>query len=539
MTQPPATVPPVLAPPILVPILGDQLSPAISSLADRTPGDTVVLIMEVAAETGYVRHHQAKIALILSAMRHFADELRGAGWRVDYVALDDPANTGSFTGEVVRAALRHGARGIQVTEPGEWRVRQMMDGWGDATGLRVRVLGDTRFVCPLPDFFAWAAGRRELRMEWFYRDMRRRTGLLMDGDQPSGGRWNFDADNRAGPSPDLAPPAPATFAPDAITRDVIKLVRARFGHHFGSLDRFGWPVTRADAQVLFDRFLAERLPLFGAWQDAMLADHDTMFHALISPALNCGLLDPVEVCRQAEAEYHAGRAPLAAVEGFVRQIIGWREYMRGMYWLDMPGMATANALSATRPVPEFWWTGDTPMRCIAQTVRATRDSAYAHHIQRLMVMGNFALLAGLDPGQVADWFLAVYADAYEWVELPNVAGMALYADGGRLASKPYAASGAYISRMSDYCGDCAYAVKQKTGASACPFNALYWHFLDRNADRLARNPRLATAYATWRRMSEDKRADTLASADAFLVTLEPAAPGWARDQASGNQGSSN
>ena len=506
--------------PVLVPVLGDQLSRTLSSLADRTPDDTVVLMMELVDEATYVRHHQAKIALILSAMRHFAADLRAHGWRVDYVALDDPDNTGSFTGEVCRAVERHRPRGIQVTEPGEWRVRQMIDGWADATDLRVRVLPDTRFVCPLPDFKAWAQARRELRMEFFYRDMRRKTGLLMQGDQPCGGRWNFDAENRSGPEAGLAPPPPLHFAPDDLTSAVIALVRARFGNHFGSLDRFGWPVTRDDALRLVDHFIATRLADFGQWQDAMLADHDTMFHALISPALNLGLLDPVEVCRKVEAAWQAGKAPLAAAEGFIRQVIGWREYIRGMYWLMMPDLAQANGLNATRALPDFWWTGETPMRCIAQTVHATRDNAYAHHIQRLMIMGNFALIAGLDPAQVAQWFLAVYADAYEWVELPNVAGMALHADGGRLASKPYAASGAYISRMSDYCKGCRYNVKLKTGADACPFNALYWHFLDRNTDRLSRNPRLAQPYATWRRMSDDKRAEYLASAEAFLATLD-------------------
>ena len=506
--------------PVLVPVLGDQLSPALSSLADRSRDDTVVLMMEVADETTYVRHHQAKIALILSAMRHFAEDLRAQGWQVDYVALDDPDNTGSFTGEVQRAVQRHGARGVEVTEPGEWRVRQMFDGWAGVLGVPVRVMPDTRFVCALPDFMAWAQGRRELRMEWFYRDMRRQTGLLMQGDQPEGGRWNFDADNRSGPEAGLTPPAPLHFAPDAVTRDVIALVRSRFGNHFGSLERFGWPVTRADAMRLLDHFIATRLADFGRWQDAMLADHDTMFHALVAPALNLGLLDPVEVCRKVEAAYRRGDAPLAAAEGFVRQVIGWREYIRGMYWLMMPDLATANALDATRDLPDFWWTGETRMRCIAQTVRATRDNAYAHHIQRLMIMGNFALIAGLDPQQVAAWFLAVYADAYEWVELPNVAGMALHADGGRLASKPYAASGAYISRMSDYCKGCQYNVKLKTGPAACPFNALYWHFLDRNTERLSRNPRLAQPYATWRRMSDDKRAEYVTSAEAFLATLD-------------------
>ena len=516
------------AAPVLVPILGDQLSLAISRLADRRPADTVVLMMEVAEETTYVRHHKAKIVLVLSAMRHFAAALRAAGWTVDYIMLDDPANTGSFTGEIERAVERHGVRGVQVTEPGEWRVREAIAGWRERLPVRTRILPDTRFVCPLTDFAQWAAGRRELRMEYFYRDMRRRTGLLMDGDKPAGGRWNFDADNRGSAEAGLAPPTAPQFAPDAVTRAVIGLVETRFAAHFGSLDRFGWPVTAAQAEAAFDDFVEQRLPLFGRYQDAMLAGQDTMFHALLSPALNLGLLDPLALCRRVEAEWLAGRVPIAAAEGFIRQVIGWREYVRGMYWLDMPGLAEANHLVADRPLPEFWWTGDTDMRCLAEAIRATSDNAYAHHIQRLMVLGNFALLAGLRPREVAEWFLAVYADALEWVELPNVAGMALHADGGRLASKPYAASGAYIDRMSDYCGTCRYKVKQKTGPDACPFNALYWHFLARNEARLAGNARLFQPYATWRRMSADKQAEYLASAEVFLAALEPARPGWAR-----------
>lgn len=514
--------------PVIVPILGDQLSAAISSLADRDPYDTIVLMMEVAEETSYVRHHQAKIALVLSAMRHFAAELRAAGWTVDYVTLDDPANSGSFTDEVARAVARHGARGVQVTEPGEWRVRQAMEDWRTRLGVRVRIVPDTRFVCPLPDFFAWAAGRRELRMEYFYREMRRRTGLMMEGDKPAGGRWNFDAENRHAAEPGLIPPVPPRFPPDAITGEVLALVAQRFGSHFGSLADFAWPVTAAGAEQAFEAFLTERLPLFGRYQDAMLAGQDTLYHALISPALNLGLLDPLAVCRRVEAAWREGQVPIEAAEGFIRQIIGWREYVRGMYWLEMPGLAAANHLAADRPLPEFWWTGETPMRCLAEAVRTTRENAYAHHIQRLMVLGNFALLAGLRPQEVADWFLAVYADAFEWVELPNVAGMALHADGGRLASKPYAASGAYIDRMSDYCRGCTYEVKQKTGPRACPFNALYWHFLARNEASLAGNARLFQPYATWRRMTPDKQAAYLESAEAFLATLAPAAPGWAR-----------
>jgi deoxyribodipyrimidine photolyase-related protein len=514
--------------PVLVPILGDQLSPDISSLADRRPDDTVVLMMEVAEETTYVRHHKAKIALILAAMRHFAEELREAGWTVDYIRLDDSENTGSFSGEVSRAVVRHKARGVQVTEPGEWRVRQAMEQWRTALPVRVRILPDTRFICPLPDFYEWAAGRKELRMEWFYREMRRKTGLLMEGDKPVGGRWNFDAENRGGPEKGTQAPTIPTFAPDHTTNEVLELVETRFAKHFGSLDTFGWPVTRTDAEQARDAFLRDRLPLFGKYQDAMVTGQDFLFHAALSPAINIGLLDPLDLCRRAEAEWREGRAPLEAVEGFIRQIIGWREYIRGMYWLEMPGLADANGLDAKRPLPDFYWTGETEMRCLADCVRATHDHAYAHHIQRLMVLGNFALLAGLKPQEVADWYLVVYADAFEWVELPNVAGMVLHADKGRLASKPYAASGAYIDRMSDYCGKCAYDVKRKTGDGACPFNALYWHFIARNEKKLSGYHRLAQPYATWRRMSEDKRAEYLESAEAFLETLEPAEPGWAR-----------
>ena len=513
---------------ILIPILGDQLSISLASLRDIDRSNAIVLLAEVWDEANYVRHHQAKIALVFSAMRHFAEELRAGGWTVDYVELDDPANTGSLRGEVQRALARHNALAICVAEPGEWRLQQDFEKWSEAFGCPTEILPDTRFLCSKIDFFTWAAARRELRMECFYRDLRRQTGLLMDGDKPVGGKWNFDAENRSGPPANLVVPPLPHFPPDQITKEVMTLVAARFGDHFGSLEGFAMPVTRTSAERALADFLQNRLPTFGQYQDAMIAGEDFMFHANIAAAMNLGLLDPLAVARAAETEYRAGRAPLNAVEGFIRQVIGWREYVRGMYWLDMPGMAEANALDAQRPLPDFYWTGETEMACLADCVRTTRDNAYAHHIQRLMVLGNFALLAGIEPGQVADWFLVVYADAFEWVELPNVAGMALHADGGRLASKPYAASGAYINRMSNYCRGCRYDVKQKVGPDACPFNALYWDFLARNEAKLGRNMRLANPYATWRRMDQDKRAEYLKSAEKFLQTLKPARPGWAR-----------
>jgi deoxyribodipyrimidine photolyase-related protein len=516
---------------ILVPILGDQLSRSLSSLENLSKDNALLLFMEVWDEATYVKHHKQKIVLIFSAMRHFAAELREAGWQVDYVTLDDPDNTGSFTGEVARAVERYGPSEIRVTEAGEWRVQQAILEWEGRFPCPVAILPDTRFIASHADFRKFADARKHLTMEYFYREMRRKTGLLMDGEKPTGGVWNLDAENREPPKGDMKAPPTPKFAPDAVTQEVIALIAARFPDHFGDLEPFGWPVTRAEALQAAEAFFARRIALFGPYQDAMVHGSDDLYHSMLSTSLNCGLLDPLELCRRAEAEYRAGRAPLNSVEGFIRQIIGWREYVRGFYWYEMPRLAQANELGAHRPLPEFFWTGETDMRCIADCIRTTREDAHAHHIQRLMVLGNFCLIAGIDPQEVADWYLAVYADAYEWVELPNVAGMVLYADGGRLATKPYAASGNYINKMSDYCGKCHYKVSQKTGPNACPFNPLYWHFMDANRARLESNHRIGRIYATWDRMGEVKQREYLESAEKFLDTLVPASKGWARNEA--------
>jgi deoxyribodipyrimidine photolyase-related protein len=318
----------------------------------------------------------------------------------------------------------------------------------------------------------------------------------------------------------LRPPARKRFAPDATTRGVIAMVAGRFGNNFGDLEPFGWAVTRADALLALDHFITDCLPTFGDYQDAMKTGEDFLYHSLISPYLNAGLLTAPEVCARAEAAFHAGRAPINAAEGFIRQILGWREFVRGIYWAEMPGYAQSNHLKAARDLPALYWTGDTPMHCMADCITTTRRHAYAHHIQRLMVTGNFALLAGVDPAQIEEWYLAVYADAYEWVELPNVHGMVMHADGGRLGSKPYAASGAYIDRMSDYCKNCAFDVKVKLGPKACPFNYLYWNFLIENAAVLAPNPRMSLPYRTLSNMPEGQKADITQSAATFLAGLE-------------------
>ena len=500
----------------MVLLLGDQLTPAISSLRGCDPAATTVLMAEVMAEASYVGHHKKKIAFIFAAMRHFAEELRGSGWTVDYVQLDDPANTGTLAGEVRRAMARHGADTLRVTQPGEWRVLHDLQ----ALDPRPDILPDDRFLCSVEEFAAWAQDRKSLRMEYFYRTMRRKTGLLMDGDQPVGGKWNLDAENRKAAPADMFMPRPPRFKPDAVTSAVLALVADRFAGNFGDLEPFWFPVTRADAQAAAQAFIANALPRFGDYQDAMLAGEKFLYHSVLSPMLNVGLLDPLDLCRMAEDAFHRGAAPLNAVEGFIRQIIGWREFVRGIYWREGPDYVRRNALDAHRPLPAFYWTGQTGMACLAAAIGQTREEAYAHHIQRLMVTGNFALLAGIDPHALHEWYLAVYADAFEWVEAPNTVGMSQHADGGLLGSKPYAASGAYIDRMSDYCGSCRYAVKPRGGQPACPLTALYWHFLERHRARFAGNPRMATAYLSLDRMAEPRRLALRAQAAAFLDHLD-------------------
>ena len=493
-----------------------------SSLRVADPTDHVVLMAEVMDEASYVGHHQKKIAFLFAAMRHFADELRAAGWTVAYTQLDDPENSGSLAGEVFRIAARYGATSVLVTEPGEWRVLQALQALDAAFSLEI--LPDSRFLASHAEFDSWAEGRKALRMEYFYRDMRRKTGLLMTKDekgvdQPVGGQWNFDHKNRKAAERSLLMPQPLRFAPDAVTQEVLALVEARFGPHFGTLRPFWFATTRVDAELAFAHFLKHALPQFGDYQDAMLAGEKYLYHAVVAQYLNCGLLDPLAMCRAAEAEYCAGRAPLNAVEGFIRQIIGWREYVRGIYWREGPDYVRRNALNATRALPGFYWDAKTDMACVRSCVEQTRDEAYAHHIQRLMVTGNFALLAGIDPHELHEWYLAVYADAYEWVEAPNTVGMSQFADGGLLASKPYAASGAYIDRMSDYCSGCRYKVKLKAGPDACPFNYLYWDFVARHALLLNGNPRMAQMVRTWEKFSEARQAEVRADSTRFLDSL--------------------
>jgi deoxyribodipyrimidine photolyase-related protein len=500
-------------------VLGDQLSDRLSALEGLDAARDVVLIAEVQDEATYVRHHKQKIALTFAAMRSFALRLERRGVAVRYVRIDDPANTHSIVGELHRALDTQTFEAVVMTECGEWRLAEALSAFAGVARVPVDIRENRRFICSHDRFRRWALGKSQLRMEFFYREMRKDTGILLDDGQPVGGQWNYDAENRKKLPKGLRTPSRLRIAPDDVARQAIADVARLFPDHFGELDAFGWPTTAEQAEAVFADFLRTILPGFGDWQDAMSRGEPWMWHSLISTSINLGLLDPLDVCRRAEVEYRAGRAPLNAVEGFIRQILGWREFVRGIYWLKVPEYRHRNFLNADRTLPEFYWSGQTDMACVADAVSTTKRNAYAHHIQRLMVTGNLAMLLGVHPDAIDDWYLTVYADAYEWVEMPNTRGMATFADGGIVGSKPYAASGAYIDRMSDYCGACRFDVKAKAGAKACPFNRLYWGFLERNRDRLRDNVRLAMPYRTLENFGPEKRMALLAEAEATREAL--------------------
>ena len=472
----------------LVVMLGDQLDLSSAALDGFDPNHDVVWMAEVDSEAVAVWNHKARITIFLAAMRHFRDALQARGFTVDYRQLDDKANQGSLLAELKAAIKKHKPAKVILVEPGEYR---LLEEFRQAIP-KLEIRPDRHFLASVDDFREHAKGRKQLRMEYFYREMRRRYKILMEKDKPTGGDWNYDSENR-GSFPKSGPsllPAPLEFEPDKITQEVMALVEKRFPKHPGKLEHFKWPVTHADAKLALDDFITNRLKHFGTYQDAMWTGEPWLYHARIASSLNLKLLDPREACNAAQEAYERGDAPLAAVEGFIRQILGWREYVRGIYWLYMPDYIDKNALEATQPLPSFYWTGDTEMTCLSQTIGQTLDYGYAHHIQRLMVTGLFTLLLGVDPKRVHEWYLAVYVDAVEWVELPNVLGMSQFADGGIMASKPYAATGKYIQRMSNYCQHCQYDPAESVGDKACPFTTLYWDFLMRHETKLTKVGRM-------------------------------------------------
>ena len=491
----------------LVLVLSDQLDLDAAAFDGFDADLDAVWMAEVAEESTHVWSSKPRTAMFLAAMRHFALALSAAGRPLHYTRLEATTHSGSLGAQLQADITRLRPSQLVMTAPGDWRVLQTLKSVAAANQLPLDVRVDRHFFTSIREFAAHAKGRKSLRMEYFYREQRKKHGLLMEADAPVGGQWNFDADNRESfgtNGPGTVPPR-TTFEPDAITREVIELVNTRFATHPGQLDSFAWPVTREQALQSLQTFIQERLPLFGRYQDAMWPEDPWLYHSHLSAALNLKLLHPREVVAAAEAAYRNGHAPLASVEGFVRQILGWREYVRGIYWTKMPGYLERNALEAQEDLPAWYWTGATDMACLRDALTQTLKHGYANHIQRLMVTGLYALMLGVHPKQAHAWYLAVYVDAVEWVELPNTLGMSQYADGGLMGSKPYIATGKYIQRMSPHCKGCRYDPAQRSGDSACPFTTLYWDFLMRHESTLTQNPRMALQVKNVTRLTEAEK----------------------------------
>ncbi len=500
-------------------VLWDQLTPCISSLKNASKKDDLIVFLETIHEATSVKHHVKKLAFLFSAMRHFSEELKQAGFSVQYICIDkeEPSLTSGMQGMLQKFKTNK----IVVTEPGEYRILKELKTWEKKFKTTVEILKDDRFFISCKDFADWAHERKKLLMEHFYQKMRKETGLLMSkNSKPLGGQWNFDKENRQPLHQIIDFPRPLEFKPDTITKKVLKEVKARFSKHFGDLEPFWFAVTRKNAEKVFAHFLADSLPHFGPYQDAMQREEAFLYHSVISHYLNAGLLDPKKICTAVHDAYLKNKIPIESAEGYLRQILGWREFVRGIYWLKMPTYSQMNFFNAKRKLPWFYWTGETPMQCLKEVIGQTRKNAYSHHIQRLMITGNFALLIGTLPQEICEWYLAVYADAHEWVELPNTLGMSQFADGGYLATKPYASSGSYINKMSNFCKNCHYNVKLKEGKSACPFNYLYWNFLMRNQSKLKKNQRLAMAYRTLQTFTPSKKKKIKRDADTFLESLK-------------------
>ncbi|CAA6819339.1 MAG: deoxyribodipyrimidine photolyase-related protein [uncultured Thiotrichaceae bacterium] len=488
-------------------ILGDQLDRKSRLFEKLDPARDRLWMAEVTEESTHVWSHKQRIVLFLSAMRHFAQALKTADIPLDYWHLQD--HQCDSLAEVLSKSLQtHKPEKVRVVRPGDYRVLEALRQVCDRQNIPLEILQDQHFLSTPAEFAQWAKERKQLRMEYWYRKLRQRYQILLEDDgKPAGGKWNYDQANRKSfgkTAPDNVP-APLIFAPDELTHQVIQLVQERFANHPGNLERFNWPVTPEQAENTLEHFIQHSLPHFGDYQDAMWTDEPFLFHSLLSAAINLKLIHPLKVIEKAVKSYKQGLAPLNAVEGFVRQILGWREYVRGLYWLHMPAWQDFNALQAEADLPAFYWTAETDMQCLQQSIQQTLDYGYAHHIQRLMVTGLFSLLYGVEPKQIHAWYLAVYVDAVEWVELPNTIGMSQYADGGLMASKPYAASGNYINKMSNYCKQCVYKPSLAVGNNACPMTFLFWDFLERHQQRFETNPRMGFMLKNLHRKTADER----------------------------------
>jgi len=503
----------------LILILGDQLDLQSAALQDFNFETDEIIMIESVNEAQYVWSHKAKIALFLSAMRHFAKELKELKYPLVYLKESSLSIADALRGHLQERGIQH----LVCIEPGEYRLKIAIEKLAQELSLQLDMREDNHFYCSHQEFTQWVANKKELRLEYFYRLMRKTHQILVDADgNPEGGQWNFDQDNRK-PYPKKGPGIIDTslaFTPDAITHEVITYVEKTYPDHPGSLDAFNWPVTRAQALEALHYFAEYRLRNFGVYQDAMWTDTPFGWHSILSSSMNLKLLNPREVVNVVLKAWKQYSLDLSTVEGFIRQILGWREFVRGMYYLDMPQMAQDNYYQHTNKLPVWYWTGNTSMACMKDAIGQTLQYGYAHHIQRLMVTGNFALLAEVLPSEVCDWYLAIYVDAIEWVELPNTAGMALFANGGRFTSKPYIASGAYIKRMSNYCNDCEYKPDVRFGETACPVTTLYWNFLIKHRDQFEASPRTRLMTANLKRISDDDQKAITVHAKKILGNLD-------------------
>jgi deoxyribodipyrimidine photolyase-related protein len=506
-------------------ILGDQLNASHSWYRDKD-SSVLYVVAEQYQEASYVKHHIQKIAAFFLAMQKFADALEAAGHNVLHLSLDDSAVFADLPELVAGLCKQHQISHFEYQRPDEYRLWKQLDDLdlGDADCSKAYVETE-HFIVPFEQLKTYFTAGKGTRLEGFYRKMRIAHNIMMDGEEPLGGQWNFDAENRGKLKKTDLPAIPEPLIFDNQIGDLLARLDKHKITHFGEIgDSLVWPVTRKQSLQLLDYFCQHCLPNFGRFQDAMTANSEhawSLYHCRLSFAINAKIISPLAVINRAIEEFESRPEDisLAQIEGFVRQIIGWREFVRGIYWVNMPDYARQNALDAKRDLPDYFWSGETKMRCMQHSLTQSLEYAYAHHIQRLMVIGNFSLLAGIDPDQVDQWYLGVYIDAIEWVEMPNTRGMSQFADGGLIASKPYTASGSYINRMSDYCSGCHYSVKEKVGQSACPFNSLYWHFMERHRDKFGNNARIGMVYRNLDKMDESLRRDTLERADWILDNL--------------------
>ena len=503
-------------------ILEDQLSPELPSLR-QAPAEAPVLLIESRRAMRMLPYHRKRLVFLVSAMRHFAEELRRVGRDVRHYPLRERGYLDSL-GAIRDHIRRTGSREFWIVRPSEHHTQSWIDTLPQQLGISIRWFDNTLFLTNRDEFRAWATKVRSPLMETFYRRMRQTHGVLMDDDKPIGGTWNLDKLNRKPLPARLDVPPMPSFTPDATTRQVMRDIDRDFPDHYGSTSGFDLPVSRDDARHAFNDFLEHRLPLFGDYEDAMSSRHPLLFHSLLSPVINAGLLDPMSCIRATEERFRAGKTPLNSAEGFIRQLLGWREYVYGIYWSFMPEYRERNAHRAERELPTFFWDGRTEMNCLKHAVGGVVERGYAHHIQRLMVIGNFATLAGLSPQAVNDWFLAMFVDSHDWVVTPNVIGMATNADGGTMATKPYVSSGAYIDRMSDYCANCRFSVEARTGEHACPFNHLYWSFLHRHRKALGRNVRMSMMLRNLDRIDPAEMKAMLRQSERLLQTLTTGRP---------------